>query len=136
MIDHVNAYALLVRNMEECVAFYRDKLGFKLENRDGNDFAYLIFNSKGGPGLALASIEGAAKVISEQTIRPREVVPPRTYFAVFVDDVDKLYEELKAKGVHFVKSPTTFPWHQRIAYFKDPEGNLWEISNFLKTVEG
>ena len=42
------------------------------------------------------------------------------------------YEELKAKGVHFIKPPTTFPWGQRIAYFEDPEGNLWEISHFIK----
>ncbi|MDA4131655.1 MAG: VOC family protein, partial [Thaumarchaeota archaeon] len=33
---------------------------------------------------------------------------------------------------HFVKPPTTQPWGQRIAYFEDPEGNLWEISHFPK----
>ncbi|MDG6994724.1 MAG: VOC family protein [Nitrososphaerota archaeon] len=40
--------------------------------------------------------------------------------------------DLKSKGVHFIKPPTTHPWGQRIAYFEDPEGNLWEISTFLK----
>jgi len=46
--------------------------------------------------------------------------------------VDREYEELGQKGVHFVKPPTTQPWGQRIAYFEDPEGNLWEISHFPK----
>jgi lactoylglutathione lyase len=51
---------------------------------------------------------------------------------VFIDDVDREYEELKAKGVHFVKLPTTEPWGHRIGYFEDPEGNLWEISQLPK----
>ncbi|TMI42343.1 hypothetical protein E6H21_00825 [Candidatus Bathyarchaeota archaeon] len=85
-----------------------------------------------GPGLALVSAEAAAKVTSEAKVRRGKDGFPRTYFAVFVDDADREYEELRAKGVHFVKPPTTFPWGQRMAYFEDPEGNLWEISHFLK----
>ena len=131
MIDHVNAYALSVRDLDKCVAFYRDKLGFKLESREP-DFAYLVFGGQGAPGLALVSVESAAKMISETHIRPREDTIHRNYFAVFVQDVDKEYEALKAKGVHFVKPPTTHPWGQRIGYFEDPEGSLWEISQFLK----
>jgi uncharacterized glyoxalase superfamily protein PhnB len=65
-------------------------------------------------------------------MQPRKDAIHRNYFAVFLEDVDKEYNELKAKGVNFVKAPTTFPWGQRIAYFEDPEGNLWEISHFLK----
>jgi lactoylglutathione lyase len=131
MIDHVNAYALSVRDLEKCVSFYRDKLGLTLKDKEG-DFAYLLFGGKGGPGLALVSIESAAKMISEAQVRPKESTIHRNYFAVFVGDVDMEYEDLKAKGVHFVKPPTTQPWGQRIAYFEDPEGNLWEISQFLK----
>jgi lactoylglutathione lyase len=131
MIDHVNAYVLSVRDLEKCFAFYRDKLGLEVKNKE-DDFAYLVFDSKGGPGVALVSIESAAKMISEAQIRPKENTIHRNYFAVFLEDVDKEYEDLKAKGVHFVKPPTTHPWGQRIAYFEDPEGNLWEISHFLK----
>ncbi len=131
MIDHVNAYALSVRDLEKCISFYRDKLGLTLKDKEG-DFAYLLFGGKGGPGLALISIESAAKMISEAQIRPKENTIHRNYFAVFVEDVDKEYEDLRSKGVHFVKPPTTQPWGQRIAYFEDPEGNLWEISHFLK----
>lgn len=129
MIDHVNAYVLSVRDWENCISFYRDKLGFKLQDKTA-DFAYLVFGN--GPGLGLLSVESAAKMISQDHIRPKEDTIHRDYFAVFVDDVDKEYEDLNAKGVHFLKTPTTYPWGQRIAYFEDPEGNLWEISTFLK----
>ena len=131
MIDHVNAYVLVVRDFEKSLSFYRDKLGFKLKNRE-EDFAYFVFGSETGPGIAILGIESAAKVISEAHIRPKLETIHRNYFAVFLNDVDKEYEALRARGVHFVKPPTTFPWGQRIAYFEDPEGNLWEISHFLK----
>jgi lactoylglutathione lyase len=131
LIDHVNAYVLSVRDLEKCISFYRDKLGLELKDKQ-EDFAYLVFGSQGGPGLGLVSIESEAKMISEEQIRPNESSIKRNYFAVFVKDVDKDYEELKEKGVHFVSPPQTHPWGQRIAYFEDPEGNLWEISHFLK----
>ena len=111
--------------------FYRDKLGFKLNHRD-EESAFLAIGGKGGLVLGLISVDSVAKLISEKHFRPREETIHRTYCAVFVEDVDREYEELMAKGVHFVKPPTAFPWGQRIAYFEDPEGNLWEISHFLK----
>jgi lactoylglutathione lyase len=77
-------------------------------------------------------MNSAVNLISEAQVRPKDEAIHRTYFAVFLDDVDKEYEELRSRGVSFVKPPTTFPWGQRIAYFEDPEGNLWEISTFLK----
>lgn len=129
MLDHLNAYVLSVRDIEKCISFYRDKLGFKLKDKS-DDFAYMVYGS--GPGIGLLSIDSAAKMISEDHIIPKEVGIQRDYFAVFVDDVDKEYEELNAKGVHFLKTPTTHPWGQRIAYFEDPEGHIWEISTFLK----
>jgi uncharacterized glyoxalase superfamily protein PhnB len=52
-------------------------------------------------------------------------------FDVFAD-VDKEYEKPISKGVQFIMSPKTHPSPQRIAYFKDPEANVWEISKFLK----
>ncbi|MBO0887862.1 VOC family protein [Candidatus Bathyarchaeota archaeon] len=131
MIDHFNAYVLVVHDLEKCLSFYRDILGLQLKTKE-DDFVYLVFTNQAVPGVALLSIDSAAKNISETQIRPREKSVHRTYFAVFLEDVDKEYESLKSKGVHFIKPPTTYPWGQRIAYFEDPEGNLWEISHFPK----
>jgi lactoylglutathione lyase len=129
MLDHINAYVLSVRDLENCISFYRDKLGFKLKDKS-EDFAYLVYGN--GPGIGLVALDSAAKMISQEHIRPKEEGIPRDYFAVFVDNVDKEYEELNAKGVRFLKTPETHPWGQRIAYFEDPEGHIWEISTFLK----
>ena len=131
MIDHLNAHVLSVKDLERCIDFYRDKMGFTLKDKT-DDFAYFVFDKKGSAGLGLVSVESAAKMISQDHVRPNEDTIHRDYFAVFVEDVDKEYQELRGRGVHFVNPPITHPWGQRIAYFEDPEGNLWEISTFLK----
>jgi catechol 2,3-dioxygenase-like lactoylglutathione lyase family enzyme len=131
MIDHVNAYALTVLDVKKCAEFYRDTLGFKVWELQDN-FAYLKFSDKEGPGLALVSAAGLAREIPKERMRPGERDPGRNYFAVFLDDADKAYEELRKKGVRFLQPPATRPNGQRYAYFEDPEGNLWEISHFPK----
>lgn len=133
MLDHVNAYVLSVQDLDKCSAFYQEKLGFKLKDKM-DDFVYLVFGNS-GPGLGLVSVESAGKMISPETHIRSKDSSARTdwnYFAVFVEDVDKEYADLSAKGVHFLKKPTTHEWGQRLAYFEDPEGNLWEISTFIE----
>jgi predicted enzyme related to lactoylglutathione lyase len=44
------------------------------------------------------------------------------------DNVQKTYEELKAKGVEFVQPPKTEPWGTS-AIFKDPDGNTFVLSS-------
>jgi lactoylglutathione lyase len=129
MIDHINAYALTVRDVKKCAEFYRDKIGLKLrELQDG--FAYLTFGEGKGPGVALVSAEGLAHEIPRARVNPGEGVPGRNYFATFLSDADRAYEELSRKGVQFLQPPATRPNGQRYAFFEDPEGNLWEISHF------
>jgi lactoylglutathione lyase len=130
MIDHVNALALTVRDVRACAEFYRDKIGLSLQEIS-DSFAYLTFDKK-GPGLALVSAKGLAEEIPSHLVRPAESLTQRNYFAVFLEDADRAYEDLRAKGVRFVQPPTTRPDGQRFAFFADPEGNLWEISHFPK----
>ncbi|MEM2546334.1 MAG: VOC family protein [Candidatus Bathyarchaeia archaeon] len=44
-----------------------------------------------------------------------------------VDDVEKFYNELKSKGVKFVKGLHEEPWGGKQATFTDPDGNILEI---------
>lgn len=48
------------------------------------------------------------------------------HVALFVDDVDEAYEELRDKGLQFFVEPTDFDWG-RSAYLRDPEGRLIEL---------
>ena len=131
MIDHVNAYAIAVRDVRACADFYRDKLGFQVKELS-DDFAYLTFGPKGSAGLALVSVVGLTPELADAPQGPSMSGRSRSYLAVFLEDADREYETLRAKGVHFVTTPTTRPSGQRFAFFEDPEGNLWEISHFPK----
>jgi predicted enzyme related to lactoylglutathione lyase len=126
MIDHINALVLPVRDVKACAVFYRDRVGFNLDQLDDEE-GYLTIG--GGIVLAIKSIDLVAKQISQERIRPQEKEGiKRTHFVVFVNNVDDEYRELTKKGVRFVKAPTTQPDGWRTAHFEDPENNLWEIS--------
>lgn len=47
-------------------------------------------------------------------------------------NIDSDYQQLQAKGVQFIGIPKTQPWGQRTAYFTDPDGNIWEIQQWIK----
>ena len=46
--------------------------------------------------------------------------------ALWTDDVEGTYEELKAKGVEFTAAPTKQPWGT-FAIFKDIDGNTFVL---------
>ena len=127
MIDHLNAFVLVVRDVERSALFYRDKLGFDLRQLE-RDEAYLRIGPNGGIVLAIKSVELAAKEISVERIRPTQASFERNHFVVFVADIDAEYHELREKGIHFVDSPKSLEGGWRTAHFEDPDGNLWEIA--------
>ncbi len=87
MIDHVNAYALTVRDVKGCAEFYRDKLGLKLQEMS-DDFAYLTFDKK-GLGVALVSAKVLAQEIPKNRVRPDKSLTQRNYFAVFLENANQ-----------------------------------------------
>ena len=128
VIEKIHATLLMVRDFEASVKFYRDVLEFKVGDTDTGFMTFDI----GDQTLAILDLSLAAKMISEEAVQLEKEYIPRSLFAIFLDDADAAYEALKARGVHFIKPPTTQPWGQRTAYFTDPDGNIWEISHFPK----
>lgn len=47
-------------------------------------------------------------------------------------DVDREYLQAITNGATSVLPPTTEPWGQRTCYVADPDGNMIEISSFIK----
>jgi lactoylglutathione lyase len=127
MIDHINAIVFAVRDVEKCALFYRDKLGFRLDQLE-RDEAYLSIGSSGGIVLALKSVDLVAEQISPDRIRPRQETVKRNHCVVFVTDLDAAYNDLLQKGVNFINPPKSQEGGWRTAHFEDPDGNLWEIA--------
>jgi uncharacterized glyoxalase superfamily protein PhnB len=45
-----------------------------------------------------------------------------------VNNLKDACQDLKTKGVDIFEGPKTTEWGQKVAYFKDPDGHIWEIS--------
>jgi lactoylglutathione lyase len=127
MIDHINAIVFAVRDVEKCAVFYRDKLGFSLDQLE-QDEAYLSIGSSGGIVLALKSMNLVAEQISQDRIRPGQDTVKGNHCVVFVTDLDGEYNDLLRKGVNFINAPKSQEGGWRTAHFEDPDGNLWEIA--------
>ena len=46
------------------------------------------------------------------------------YIAFQSDNVDRFYQEIKAKGIQFILEPIDQEWGARMAAAKDPDGNV------------
>ncbi len=127
MFHNIMAIELLVRDLASCTAFYRDTLGLEVQESESTPDS--ISFRMGNVHFFLLEVSAAAHMVSSEALELKIEGGPRVLLAAGVEDVDAAYEELKAKGVTFLRPPTDQPWGLRTAYFADPEGNLWEINS-------
>jgi catechol 2,3-dioxygenase-like lactoylglutathione lyase family enzyme len=111
---------LLTQKPEAATGFYRDTLGFNFLRDDG--FA-LVFDAA---GTMLRIGKMPAFTPAQYTVLGWEV-----------EDIAGSVSELAAKGVVFERYPNmgqdeqgicTFPTGDKVAWFKDPDGNVLSLS--------
>jgi lactoylglutathione lyase len=105
---------IIVSDMDRSVRFYRDTLGLRLrfQSPDWTEFEV------GGTTLALHSGGKPAPLSPE-----KEAVAGRASIGFNVDNLDKTFEELKAKGARVVMPPMEREGEGiRLAVFLDPDG--------------
>jgi uncharacterized glyoxalase superfamily protein PhnB len=69
----------------------------------------------------------------EPTATPRSAAT--AFLTTFTGDVDALHADLAGRGIDFFQNPADQPWGVRTAYFKDPDGHVWEIAQPIKQSE-
>ena len=118
---------LITENYIAMKMFYGDTLGLPII-RDVPDEEFTQFKSEN----CYLAIYG--KQFVEKLIGKPVVGAPGSAIYAFREskDIDSDYQQLKAYGVQFIKEPETQPWGQRTAYFCDPDGNIWEIQQWVK----
>jgi catechol 2,3-dioxygenase-like lactoylglutathione lyase family enzyme len=122
--------AIVVRDIAQTAAWYRDHLGFQHQYDFALPGAQLSMIVRGDARLELIAAEGAAPAAPER----REVdtilkVEGVNHFALPVGDVDAVVAELTEKGVAVVIPPTDVPngSGDRFAFVRDNERNLIEL---------
>lgn len=126
-LSHVR---LLVDNYRECFRFYRDVMGFEVTwGKEDEDYA--DFNA-GTTTIALFTRKFMSDALGT-TGKPNHVDAQDRMALIFgVASVDETYARLKAQSVEFLTLPTDrADWGIRLAHFRDPDGNLIEITSSL-----
>ena len=119
MITHVKFVSIPTRDQDRALAFYTEKLGFKVVTdqpfNDKQRWIELRIGSSETRFVLFVFDEGMMK--------------PGGNFngALACDNVEKTHDELKARGVEFVAPPTKEPWGT-FAVFKDLDGNQFVLS--------
>ena len=126
-IAHV---ALVVRDYDEALDFYKQKLGFRLiEDTILSETKRWVMIAPPGEGqcsllLAKAANEEQIRAIGNQT-------GGRVFLFLHTDDFWRDFNAYKSKGVTFVREPSDESYGI-VAVFKDLYGNLWDLLQ-LKT---
>ncbi len=116
---------LLVNDFGACVSFYRDVLGLPLRTEVPGD-VYAEFDA-GGTLLGLYRDDLMANVLEAEAPTGASA-EDAAVLSFEVDDVDATYAELVNRGAAPAGEPhDETAWFMRVAYVRDPDGNLIEI---------
>jgi catechol 2,3-dioxygenase-like lactoylglutathione lyase family enzyme len=120
--------SLLVRDYDEAVAWYTDKLGFTVvvdEYQPEQDKRWVVVAPPGAAKdaatilLARASTPEQARFVGDQA-------GGRVFLFLRTEDFRRDYDAFRARDVRFVRDPVVQPYGQ-VAVFEDLYGNRWDL---------
>lgn len=119
---------LVRKNYGECFDFYTEKMGLTVVWGDRNG-PYTSFAEGQDMPPCFAIFDGGAMPMFKGYEQPKSSTQPDTVAAIIpTQDLDKDYLRLKKAGVVFLGEPQYIKaWGMRCTYFRDPEGNLFEL---------
>lgn len=79
------------------------------------------------PGGALFAIGEGKLLVHERAAAMDDGPPNEDHFAIAVEDLDAVCEEIARAGIAFLAQPRDYPWG-RSAYLRDPDGRLVELA--------
>lgn len=118
--------ALVVRDYDEAIEFYRGKLGFDLIEdtyQPEQDKRWVVVSPPGSTGTTLL-LARASKPEQEPFVGNQ--AGGRVFLFLNTDDFWRDYNDMVAKGIKFVREPKVQEYGT-VAVFEDLYGNLWDL---------
>ena len=128
--NELTVRVLVRENYRQCYDFYTEKIGLVATWGDRNG-PYTSFSIKAGGAPCFAIFDGNNMSMFKGYEQPKTKTQSDTIVVVISsDNLDEDYKKLKAAGVDFLGEPQeTKEWGMRCVYFRDPEGNLFELND-------
>jgi catechol 2,3-dioxygenase-like lactoylglutathione lyase family enzyme len=130
MSQGVQVVGLYVRDQDEALAFYVEKVGFRVHTDVKNgDFRWLTVQHPDQPSFQLGLFTPGPPVVDAATAQTiREIVAKGAMPALVleVDDCHAAYERMRERGVEFTQEPIA-RFGSVDAGFRDPSGNGWKM---------
>jgi len=130
MSNGVGVAGLYVRDQDEALRFYVEKLGFRVHTDARNgDYRWLTVQHPDQPSFQLGLFTPQSPALDAATVQAaREIVakggmPP---LVLVVDDCRAAYDQMRARGVEFTQAPEA-RYGSVDASFRDPSGNGWKM---------
>ncbi|MEZ4668546.1 MAG: VOC family protein [Anaerolineae bacterium] len=133
MINRLAVATLWVKDQNEALRFYTEKLGFEIRaDVTVGDYRWISVGLKSQPDFEIGlSALKAGGLLTEDEVQMLTTLVESGKLGHGVwktDDCQKTYDELLAKGVEFVQAPTDRPYGTIEAVFKDTSGNIMVLS--------
>ena len=118
--------ALVVRDYDEAIEFYTNKLHFSLVEdsyQPDQDKRWVVVSPPGSVGTTLLLAKAST---AEQEAFVGNQSGGRVFLFLKTDDFWRDYEEMVAKGIKFVREPKKEEYGT-VAVFEDLYGNRWDL---------
>jgi catechol 2,3-dioxygenase-like lactoylglutathione lyase family enzyme len=117
--------ALLVRDYDEAITFYVEKLNFELveDTKLSNEKRWVLVKPKGQYDFSLLL---AKAVNEEQKSRIGNQTGGRVFLFLQTDDFERDYKKLLKKEIEIIRAPKE-ETYGKVLVFKDLYGNLWDL---------
>jgi predicted enzyme related to lactoylglutathione lyase len=118
---------LEVDDHEAAIAFYRDVLGLEVRTDVKMDFGrWVTVGTKNQPelGIVLTSVGVGRPPEDAETLRSLLAKGSLAGLVFTTDDVDALFETVRASGAEVMQEPMDQHYGVRDCAFRDPSGNM------------
>lgn len=121
--------ALTVKNTDESVKWYQDKLGFKVIHRYNKHGMEITHIKRGDVRIELFCYGGNTKPLPDyrKDLMDDLHVIGTKHLCIEVDNLDQVIKEFKAEGVEFTREIDTAGFGGRYIFFKDCNEILIEL---------
>lgn len=125
MKQQIAHIALVVKNYDEAISFYCQKLHFTLveDTRLSETKRWVLVSPPGSSGTKLLLAQAANE---EQLSRVGNQTGGRVLLFLFTDDFDRDFKNLLANNIQIIREPVEEAYG-KVAVFADLYGNLWDL---------